>query len=68
LHDIQELGSVPQSLVFVEVKAVYVDDAAASTDAKGRVNILAEKIKPLARLGAGQYLSAGEILERERPL
>jgi flavin reductase (DIM6/NTAB) family NADH-FMN oxidoreductase RutF len=34
LYDIKEIGDAPQTLIFVEVKQLYIKDAVVSTDAK----------------------------------
>ncbi|WP_139291759.1 flavin reductase family protein, partial [Moritella viscosa] len=55
LYDIKEIGDAPQTLIFVEIKQLYINDNVVSTDTKERLNIAADKIKPLARLGGGEY-------------
>ena len=66
-HQIQEIGGVPQSLVFGLIKGVYVDDAIVSRDSKGRIKIHAERLNPIGRLGANEYVNFGNILRRKRP-
>jgi hypothetical protein len=36
-------------------------------DAKGRRKIHADRIDPLGRLGASEYVSFGELISRRRP-
>ncbi len=67
LYEIKELGDVPQSLIFVEVKQVYINDEVADIDEKQRVNVHAERIKPLARLGGGEYAAIKEPFSIVRP-
>ena len=67
-HQIQEIGGVPQSLIFGLVKGIYVDDAIVGRDPKGRVKILADRLNPIGRLGANEYSNFGAILRRERPI
>jgi len=67
LHEIQHLGKAPQTLVFAEIETIYVADDVVTKDAKGRDKISAELIKPLARLGAAEYASFGEVIEQVRP-
>ena len=59
LYEIKELGDVPQSLIFAEVKQVYIDDAVIDIDisieGRQRIKVQANKLKPLARLGGGEY-------------
>lgn len=55
LYETKELGDVPQTLVFVEIKTLYLDDQVVELDAKDRLKIHADMVSPLARLGAGDY-------------
>ncbi len=67
LFEIQEIGDVPQALIFGKVKSIYVDDAVGGKDEKGRYKIHADRLDPLARLGAGEYQGFGEVLPLGRP-
>jgi len=67
LYDIKELGDVPQTLIFVEVKQLYLNDSVVSKDDKDRMNIAADKVKPLARLGGGEYASITAPFSIQRP-
>ncbi len=66
-HEIKEVGGTPQSLILGRVKGVYIDDAVTVKDAKGRVKVDAERVDPLARLGASEYMTFGRIEHRTRP-
>jgi len=55
LYEIKTLGDVPQNLIFVEVKEVYINDEIIEVDKKKHIKVDASKIKPLARLGGGEY-------------
>ena len=67
-HDIQMIGSKKQqSLLFAEVKEIYVADDCVEINEKGRLQIHADAVRPLSRLGASQYASFGEILSAKRP-
>ncbi len=66
-YDIQDVGDDPQSLIFGRVHGVYLDDAVVGEDAKGRRKIHADRIDPLGRLGASEYVSFGELISRRRP-
>jgi flavin reductase (DIM6/NTAB) family NADH-FMN oxidoreductase RutF len=67
-HDIQMIGSKKQqSLLFAEIKEIYVDDHCAEINDQGRLKIHADKIQPLSRLGASEYASFGEVLFAKRP-
>jgi flavin reductase (DIM6/NTAB) family NADH-FMN oxidoreductase RutF len=67
LYEIQEIGPVPQSLVFGKVRSIYVDDDVVGTDDKGRLKVYADKVDPIGRLGASEYVTFGEILSIPRP-
>lgn len=66
-YDIQEIGNNKQHLLFAEIKEIYVDDDCTSVNEKGRMKIHADRIYPLGRLGASEYVSFGEILSARRP-
>ncbi len=66
-YEIKEIGGVPQSLILGLVRGVYVDDAVTSEDDKGRLKIRAERVDPLARLGASEFMTFGGIETRVRP-
>lgn len=55
LYQTQEIGETPQTLVFAEIKQIYISDDTSIQDAKGRLKIEANKVAPLARLGGGEY-------------
>lgn len=67
LYDIHEIGSVPQAVIYAKINAIYLDDSIISTNEKGRIKVHADKLQPLARLGAGDYMEAGEVLSIKRP-
>lgn len=67
LYEIKELGDAPQSLIFVEVKQVYVNDSVIELDAKQRIKVHADRVKPLARLGGGEYASITAPFTMARP-
>jgi len=71
LYEIKELGDVPQSLIFVEVKQVYISDKVADIDVdargKERITVHADRIKPLARLGGGEYATIEKPFSIARP-
>jgi len=67
-YQIQTIGnSNQQSLLFGEIKEIYVDDNCVEINDQGRLKILANRVQPLARLGASQYASFGEVLVAKRP-
>ncbi len=66
-HHIQTIGHRDQKLVFGEVRSVYVSDDCVRVNDQGRIKILADRVEPLSRLGAGEYATFGEILQAKRP-
>lgn len=67
LYEIKEIGDVPQTLVFVEIKTLYIGDDVVSFDAKNRIKVNADKVNPLARLGGGEYSGITSAFGIERP-
>lgn len=68
LHDIHLVGNTPQAVIYGEVTAMYIDDAITTSDEQGRMKIHADRLDPVSRLGAAEYMSAGDILHRKRPI
>lgn len=67
-HQIQTFGNNnQQSLLFGEVREIYVDDSCVEINDQGRLKILADQVQPLSRLGASQFASFGEVLVAKRP-
>ncbi|MCI2284883.1 flavin reductase family protein [Colwellia sp. MSW7] len=67
LYEIKELGDVPQSLIFVEVKQVYINDKVVDIDEKQRIKVHADRVLPLSRLGGGEYATINQPFEIIRP-
>lgn len=67
LYDLQEVGPMPQTLIFGLVKHLYVVDGAVARDEKGRTRFDARVIDPLGRLGASEYTTFGDIISIPRP-
>lgn len=57
-----------QWVAFLELKRLYLDEQIIAEDAKGRLRIDAASLDPLARLGGGEYLLAGDIVDIPRPV
>lgn len=66
LFEVKEIGNAPQSLIFAEVKTLYVDDKVVSSKNE-RLTIHADKIAPLARLGASEYSGITQPFKHNRP-
>ena len=67
VYKIDKIGNNNQHLIFGEISKVHVDDNCTEINEKGRLQINADAIQPLARLGASQYASFGEVLRASRP-
>ena len=66
-YRIDEIGRAPQSLIFGLVKTMYVSDEVAAIDPRGRLRIDPQRLDPLGRLGADQYMTFGELVRLKRP-
>jgi flavin reductase (DIM6/NTAB) family NADH-FMN oxidoreductase RutF len=66
-YQILQLGDSPQSVIFGLIHQVYINDAVIGEDAKGRMKVLADKVKPIGRMGAGEYVSFGTTIRKPRP-
>ena len=66
-YDIHELGSTPQSIIYGKVNHIYIDDDITSVNDQGRLTVHADKLEPIARLGADEYMSFGDIIRMARP-
>jgi flavin reductase (DIM6/NTAB) family NADH-FMN oxidoreductase RutF len=67
LYEIKEIGDAPQTLIFVEVKHLYVNDSVINQERQDRIDIPADKVKPLARLGGGEYSTLTKSFRLQRP-
>lgn len=67
LYQTQDIGRSQQHLVFGEIKSVWLDDAAVTEDAKGRMKVNTAAVDPLGRLGGSEYVTMGSVLDIPRP-
>lgn len=67
LYETKTLGDAAQTLIFVEIKQLYMNDRIVTQDAKSRLKVDAKKIAPLARLGSGEYAAISEPFSLIRP-
>ncbi|WP_394245107.1 flavin reductase family protein [Vibrio astriarenae] len=66
LHEVIEMGATPQSLVFVDIETVYLDDT-ISDIADDRLNVDATSLDPLMRLGGQEYAMLKDVFTVNRP-
>ena len=66
-YQIHELGSTPQSIIYGRINHIYIDDGITSVNEKGRLKVHADKLEPIARLGADEYMGFGDIIRLTRP-
>lgn len=66
-YQIQEIGNARQALILGRVTGIYIDDSVVERDAKGRLKVHADRLEPIGRLGAAEYMTFGEIVHLARP-
>ncbi len=66
LYEVKEIGNSPQTLIFAEIKTVYIADDCIDNNAE-RLVIDALKINPLSRLGGNHYATLKKVFSVERP-
>jgi flavin reductase (DIM6/NTAB) family NADH-FMN oxidoreductase RutF len=67
LYEIKELGDVPQNLIFVEIKQIYINDSVIEMDEKQKIKVHADKVNPLTRLGGGEFATINKPFSLVRP-
>ena len=66
LFEIKEIGDIPQTLIFAEIKQLYVSPKVTTVN-DGRIKIHADSVNPLARLGASEYSGITIPFKKARP-
>ncbi len=66
-YEIHEIGDTPQAMILGRVNQIYIDDEVLTFDAKNRYHVDTQKLDPVARLGASEYLLGGEVIKLRRP-
>lgn len=64
-YQLHELAGM--KVIYGRVRHMFVDDAVCQRSADGRLKVDAAKVRPLSRLGAGEYMGPGEILRYPPP-
>ena len=64
LHKVDYLGDQPHSVIDAELLQAYISDDILNPNApQGRLQLDANKLNPLARLGAGSYVGIAEAFK-----
>lgn len=64
LHKVDYLGDQPHAVIYAELIQAYISDEVLNSQAKaGRLEVDANKVNPLARLGAGSYVGIAEAFK-----
>lgn len=66
-YQLQQLGNTAQIIIYGRVNSIYIDDTITSKNDKGHLKVHADKLDVIARLGANEYMQAGEIIHLKRP-
>lgn len=67
LYETKEIGNTPQTLIFVEIKQLYLNPNVVQVSEDNRIKVLADGVKPLARLGANEYSGISAPFKKQRP-
>lgn len=62
IHDVAGM-----KVIYGQVRRIFIDDAVCQQLSNGRLKVDTAKIKPLSRLGAGEYMGPGEVLRYPPP-
>lgn len=63
LFDIHEMGHSGQSIIYGEVKAIYLDDSIIDSSVHEWVKVDAARLNPIAWLGGGEYAGLSSVLK-----
>lgn len=66
-HSEVPLGKNHYSLILGKIKQLYLSDEVAQINAKGRLQVDAQRLQPVSRLGAGEYARFGETISLKSP-
>ena len=67
LYRLDTIGHAPQSIIYGLIHTLYVNDACVIPHDAGRLQIDAQAVQPLSRLGGKWYCEIGQLLEANRP-
>ena len=66
-YHVMEIGNRQQGLVFGQIHSIYIDDRIAEETANGRIKVDNDRLDPLGRLGANEYLCGNKVVTLKRP-
>lgn len=61
------LGQADYSLLVGKISSLYINDAIACFNEKGRLKVNALALQAIGRLGAGEYMQFGKLMELKSP-
>ena len=67
LYRIDEIGTVPQAVIYGEIDSIVASDNLVVPHPKGRFQLDSKALDPLSRLGGSQYGGLGDVLKANRP-
>lgn len=67
LYRIDDIGNVPQAVIYGRIISITVNDELVVPNEKGRFQIDAKRLDPLSRLGGSNYAGIGDVLTAIRP-
>jgi flavin reductase (DIM6/NTAB) family NADH-FMN oxidoreductase RutF len=67
LYRFDEIGNVPQAVIYGEIQSMVVADDLIVPNEKGRFEIDSNTLDPLSRLGGSFYSGLGDKLNAQRP-
>jgi flavin reductase (DIM6/NTAB) family NADH-FMN oxidoreductase RutF len=67
LYRIDEVGRVPQAVIYGEIQSITINDALIVDHPKGHLQLDSLALDPLTRLGGSNYGGLGDVLTASRP-
>lgn len=67
LYRIDEIGAVPQAVIYGEIEFIIADHDLVVPHPKGHFQLNSSALDPLARLGGSNYGNLGDVLIANRP-
>lgn len=66
-YQIHALGSGGQQIIYGKINHCYFDDSIVTVSDNGRIKLHADRLNPVARLGASEYANLSGIIKLPRP-